>query len=74
MAVVGAGDVGKALAGVACDSHAVLSAAADIDYSRVEGRPGALRTTVTQNLICARRQPRTYRALTWLFLALCSTS
>jgi hypothetical protein len=52
-AVVGAGDVGKASAGVACDSHTVPSAAAGIDYSRVESRPGALRTTVTQNLICA---------------------
>jgi hypothetical protein len=51
--VVGAGDVGKASAGVACDSHTVPSAAAGIDYSRVEGRQDALRTTVTQNLICA---------------------
>ena len=53
-AVVGAGDVGKASAGVACDSHTVPSAVAGIDYSRVEGRPGALRTIVTQNLICAQ--------------------
>jgi hypothetical protein len=52
-AVVGVGDVGKALAGVACDSHTVPSAVAGIDYSRVKGRPSALRTTVTQNLICA---------------------
>jgi hypothetical protein len=35
----------------------VRSAAAGIDYSRVEGRPGALRTTVTQNLICAPQDP-----------------
>jgi hypothetical protein len=48
----GASDVGKASAGVAGDSHTMPSAAAGIDYSRVEGRPGALRTTVTQNLIC----------------------
>ena len=53
-AVVGAGGVGKASAGVGCDSHMVPSAAADIDYSRVQGRPGALRTTATQNLIGAR--------------------
>ena len=52
--MVGAGGVGKASAGVACDSHTVLSAAAGIDYSRVEGLPGALRTTATQNLIGAR--------------------
>jgi hypothetical protein len=52
-AVVGAGEVGKESAGVGCDSHPVPSAAAGIDYARVEGRPGALRTTVTQNLICA---------------------
>jgi len=52
-AVVGAGDVGKASAGVACDSHKAPSTAAGIDYSRVEDLPGALRTTVTQNLICA---------------------
>jgi hypothetical protein len=52
-AVVGAGGVGKASAGVGCDSHTGLSTAAGIDYSRVEGRPGALRTTVKQNLICA---------------------
>jgi len=31
----------------------VPSAAAGIDYAQVEGRPGALRTTATQNLICA---------------------
>ena len=35
------------------DRHTVTGAAAGIDYSRVKGRPGALRTTVTQNLICA---------------------
>jgi hypothetical protein len=35
------------------DEAEVPSAAADIDYSRVEARQGALRTTVTQNLICA---------------------
>ena len=35
-AVVGAGDVGKASAGVGCDSHPVPSTAAGIDYSRVE--------------------------------------
>jgi hypothetical protein len=52
-AVIGAGDVGKASAGVGCDSHTVPSTAAGIGYSRVEGRPGALRTTATQNLICA---------------------
>ena len=52
--MVGAGDVGKASAGVASDSHTVPSAAAGIDCSRVEGRPGALRTTATQNLIGAR--------------------
>ena len=52
-AVVWAGDVGKASAGVASDSHTEPNAAAGIDYSRVEGRPGALKTTVTQNLICA---------------------
>ena len=52
--MVGAGDVGKASAGVARDSNTVPNAAAGIDYSRVEGRPGALRTTVMQNLICAR--------------------
>ena len=52
-AVAGAGDVGKASAGVAYDSHPEPSAAAGIDYSRVEGWPDARRTTVTQNLICA---------------------
>jgi hypothetical protein len=52
-AAVGAGDVWKASAGVGCDSHTVPSAAAGIDHSRVEGRPGALKTTVTQDLICA---------------------
>ena len=52
-AVVGAGDVGKAAVGVACDSQTVPSAGAGIDYSRLEGRPGSLRTTVTQNPICA---------------------
>src|ERR1019366_3519548 len=41
-AVVGAGDCGKAPAGVACDSHTVPSAAAGIDDSRVEGWPGTL--------------------------------
>jgi hypothetical protein len=51
-AVVWAGDAGKGSAGAACDSHTVPSAAAGVDYSRAEGRPGALRTTVTQNLIC----------------------
>ena len=50
---VGAGDVGKTSAGIACDSHTEPSAAAGIDYSQVKGWPGALRTTVTQNLICA---------------------
>ena len=35
------------------DSHTVPGAAAGIDYSRVEGPPGALRTTAMQNLICA---------------------
>jgi hypothetical protein len=34
----------------------VPSAAVGGDYSRVEGRPGALRTTATQNLICAHRR------------------
>ena len=52
-AMVGAGDVGIATAGVGCDSHTGPSRAAGIDYARVEGRPGALRTIVTQNLICA---------------------
>ena len=52
-AVVGAGGAGKVSAGVTCDSHTVPSAVAGIDYSRVKGRPSALRTTVTQNLICA---------------------
>jgi hypothetical protein len=52
-AVVEAGDVGKVSAGVACDSQTVPSAAAGIGYSRVEGWPGALRTTVTQNLLRA---------------------
>ena len=52
--MVGAGDVGKASAGVARDSNTVPSAAAGSDHSRVEGRPGALRTTGMQNLICAR--------------------
>ena len=55
-AVVGAGEVGKASAGVACASHTEPSAAAGIDYSRVEGQPGALRTTVTQDLIGARER------------------
>jgi hypothetical protein len=45
---------GQASAGVECDSHPVPSAAAGSDYSRVEGRTGALRTTVTQDLTCAR--------------------
>src|ERR1017187_1752637 len=62
-AAVGAGDVGKASAGVGCDSHTVPSAAAGIDYSRVEGRPGALRTTVTQNLICASSSAQIKRRL-----------
>ena len=48
-----AGDVGKASVGVAGDGHTVPNAAAGIDYSRVTGRPGALRTTVTQDPICA---------------------
>ena len=52
-AAVGAGDGGKAPAGAACDSHTEPSAAAGIDYSRVEGRPRAQRTAVTQDLICA---------------------
>ena len=52
-AVVGAGEVGKASAGVACVSHTEPSADAGIVSARVEGWPGALRTTVTQNLICA---------------------
>ena len=33
--------------------HTEPSAAAGIDSARVEGWPGARRTTVTQNLICA---------------------
>jgi len=53
-AVVGAGDYRKATAEVACDRHTVPGAAAGIDYSRVESRPGALRATVTQNMICAQ--------------------
>jgi hypothetical protein len=52
-AVVRVGDDGKASAGVACSSQTVPSAAAGIDYFRVEDRSRALRTTVTQNLICA---------------------
>ena len=52
-AVLGAGDGGKVSAGVACVSHTEPSAAAGIDSARVEGWPGARRTTVTQNLICA---------------------
>ena len=52
-AVVGAGDYRKATAGVTCDSHTVPGAPAGIDYSRIESRPGALRTTVTKNLMCA---------------------
>jgi hypothetical protein len=55
--MVGACGVGKSSAGVACDSDRVPSAAAGIDYSRVEGWPGALRTTVTQNLICTHYPP-----------------
>ena len=53
-AVVWVGDYRKSTPGVVCDSHRAPSAAAGIDYSQVEGLPGALRTRVTQNLICAR--------------------
>jgi hypothetical protein len=52
-AVLGTGDGGKASAGVACGSHTEPSADAGIDSFRVEGWPGAQRTTVTQHLICA---------------------
>ena len=52
-AVVWAGDYREATPGVAGDSHTAPSAAAGIDYSRVEGRPSARRAMVTQNLICA---------------------
>ena len=45
------------------DSHTVPGAAAGIDYSRAEGRPGALRTTVTQNLICAGRDNKLKKRL-----------
>ena len=53
-------------AGVACDSHPEPSAAAGIDYSRVEGRPDALRTTVTQNLICALAERCCGTVLAWV--------
>src|ERR1035438_863641 len=45
------------------DSHTVPGAAAGIDYSRAEGRPGALRTTVTQNPICAGRDNKLKKRL-----------
>ena len=52
-AVIEAGDFRKVRAGVGFDSHPLGSAAAAIDWSRVQGQPDALRTIVAQDLICA---------------------
>src|SRR5208283_671636 len=65
---VRAGDYRKATAGVACDRHTVPGAAAGVDYSRFESRPGALRTTVKQNLICAPGAGRIFLAIRIVFV------